>query len=133
MMLAQRLYEGVAVGGRGAVGLITYMRTDSTRFSTEAIDMIRAYVKNRYGSDFLPESPNVFKNKKSAQEAHEAIRPTDVELEPASIKNTSKRICFVCTILSGPGPSLVRWSLQFWILPSSILDRGNTFFEVTVQ
>ncbi|MDP7610881.1 MAG: type I DNA topoisomerase, partial [Nitrospinaceae bacterium] len=59
MMLAQRLYEGVAVGGRGAVGLITYMRTDSTRFSTEAIDMIRAYVKNRYGSDFLPESPNV--------------------------------------------------------------------------
>ncbi len=94
MMLAQRLYEGVAVGGRGAVGLITYMRTDSTRFSTEAIDMIRAYVKNRYGSDFLPESPNVFKNKKSAQEAHEAIRPTDVELEPASIKEYLEKDMF---------------------------------------
>ena len=86
MMLAQRLYEGLPVGNRGTVGLITYMRTDSTRFSTEATDAIRDYIVNRYGDKFCPKEPNVFKSKKSAQEAHEAIRPTDVAIVPSEIK-----------------------------------------------
>lgn len=86
MMLAQRLYEGMEVGTTGTVGLITYMRTDSTRIADEAVADVRKYILSRYGNDFLPESPNVYKTKKSAQDAHEAIRPTDVNLDPASIK-----------------------------------------------
>ncbi len=94
MMLAQRLYEGIPVGSKGTVGLITYMRTDSTRLSTEATDMIRGYIVSRYGEPFLPKVPNVYKSKKSAQEAHEAIRPTDVELEPAAMKEYLEKDMF---------------------------------------
>ena len=94
MMLAQRLYEGIPVGSKGTVGLITYMRTDSTRLSTEATDMIRDYIVSRYGEPFLPKVPNVYKSKKSAQEAHEAIRPTDVELEPAAMKEYLEKDMF---------------------------------------
>jgi DNA topoisomerase-1 len=82
MTLAQRLYEGVELGDE-TVGLITYMRTDSVRLSTEAVDAARAHVAERYGKDHLPEVPNVFKTKaKAAQEAHEAIRPTNLEWAP---------------------------------------------------
>jgi DNA topoisomerase I len=82
MTLAQRLYEGVELGDE-TVGLITYMRTDSVRLSTEAVDAARAHVAERYGEDHLPEAPNVFRTKaKSAQEAHEAIRPTNLEWTP---------------------------------------------------
>jgi DNA topoisomerase-1 len=82
MTLAQRLYEGVELGDE-TVGLITYMRTDSVRLSTEAVDAARAHVAERYGKDHLPDAPNVFKTKaKSAQEAHEAIRPTDLAWTP---------------------------------------------------
>jgi len=94
MMLAQRLYEGLPVGNRGTVGLITYMRTDSTRFSTEATDAIRDYIVNRYGDKFCPKEPNVFKSKKSAQEAHEAIRPTDVSIVPSEIKEYLEKDMF---------------------------------------
>jgi len=94
MMLAQRLYEGLPVGSRGTVGLITYMRTDSTRFSTEATDAIRDYIVDRYGEKFIPKEPNVFKSKKSAQEAHEAIRPTDVTLVPVEIKEYLEKDMF---------------------------------------
>src|SRR5579864_8926833 len=76
MMLAQRLYEGIEIGSEGSVGLITYMRTDSPRISNEALDEVRGLIKERYGPQFAPESPNVYKSKKDAQEAHEAIRPT---------------------------------------------------------
>jgi len=76
MTAAQRLYEGIEVGDEGAVGLITYMRTDSTRLSDDAIDMAREYIKETYGPEVLPDKPNVFKARKSAQDAHEAIRPT---------------------------------------------------------
>jgi DNA topoisomerase-1 len=86
MMLAQRLYEGIALGSKGTVGLITYMRTDATRLANEALDEIRALIHEKYGKEFLPDKPNFYKSKKSAQEAHEAIRPTDVTLEPKSIK-----------------------------------------------
>src|SRR5512138_539854 len=85
MTLAQRLYEGVELGDE-TVGLITYMRTDSVRLSTEAVDAARAFVAERYGKDHLPEQANVYKTKaKSAQEAHEAIRPSSLEWPPERV------------------------------------------------
>ncbi len=86
MTLAQRLYEGVELGDEGAFGLITYMRTDSTRLSAEAVGEARGYIEKKYGKDYLPAEPNVFKSKKSAQDAHEAIRPTSLELTPDRVK-----------------------------------------------
>jgi DNA topoisomerase I len=86
MMLAQRLYEGVEVGKEGAVGLITYMRTDSTRISDDAIADVRRYIGDRYGKPYLPETPNVYKSKKDAQDAHEAIRPTSMEHTPELVE-----------------------------------------------
>ncbi|HLH19167.1 MAG TPA: type I DNA topoisomerase [Bryobacteraceae bacterium] len=82
MMLAQRLYEGVEIGKEGAVGLITYMRTDSTRISEDAIRDVRDFIAERYGKEFLPETANVYKSKKEAQDAHEAIRPTSMAFTP---------------------------------------------------
>ncbi|HUI56456.1 MAG TPA: type I DNA topoisomerase [Bryobacteraceae bacterium] len=82
MMLAQRLYEGIEIGKEGAVGLITYMRTDSTRVSDDALRDVRHYIAERYGREFLPDSPNVYKSKKDAQDAHEAIRPTSMAFTP---------------------------------------------------
>src|SRR5438128_6973022 len=76
MMIAQRLYEGVELGEEGLVGLITYMRTDSTRVSPDAVSEVREYVTKEYGTNYLPESPNTYTEKKEAQEAHEAIPPT---------------------------------------------------------
>ena len=86
MMLAQRLYEGKEVGEEESVGLITYMRTDSTRISNDAMEMVRSYVSSGYGGDYLPEKPIFYKSKKGAQDAHEAIRPTFVEHTPEKIK-----------------------------------------------
>ncbi len=86
MMLAQRLYEGKEIEGQGSVGLITYMRTDSTRISAEAMDAVRPYISTTYGDAYLPEQPLVYKSKKDAQDAHEAIRPTFVEFTPDKIK-----------------------------------------------
>ncbi|HLY38948.1 MAG TPA: type I DNA topoisomerase [Candidatus Binatia bacterium] len=85
MRIAQRLYEGVELGDEGSVGLITYMRTDSTRISGEAIGATRDYIKGRYGDPYLPESPNVYRSKKDAQDAHEAIRPTSMEYDPETV------------------------------------------------
>ncbi len=86
MMLAQRLYEGVDIGDEGSVGLITYMRTDSVRVSMEAVTEARQFITNGYTEQYLPEKPNFFKNKKSAQDAHEAIRPTSVFYTPDKVK-----------------------------------------------
>ncbi|USN51903.1 MAG: type I DNA topoisomerase [Myxococcales bacterium] len=86
MRIAQSLYEGIELGEEGAVGLITYMRTDSTRVSDDAIKEVRSFIEQSFGADFVPKSPNYFKNKKSAQEAHEAIRPTSVERTPDKVK-----------------------------------------------
>jgi len=85
MMLAQRLYEGVELGTEGAVGLITYMRTDSPRVSAEALDEVREYIVERYGEAFRPATPNVYKSKKEAQEAHEAVRPTSIRRTPEDL------------------------------------------------
>lgn len=88
MMVAQRLYEGVEVPGEGSVGLITYMRTDSTRVSDDAIRDVRKLIEGEYGAAYLPDKPNAFRTKaKGAQEAHEAIRPTDVGRTPKSLAN----------------------------------------------
>src|SRR5690242_6127795 len=86
MTLAQRLYEGVDLGDEGSVALITYMRTDSVRVSNEAIAQVREHIASSYGDKYVPEKPNFFKSKKQAQEAHEAIRPTDVTRTPDSVK-----------------------------------------------
>ncbi len=86
MTLAQRLYEGVELGDEGQTGLITYMRTDSTRLSAEAVAQVRDHIRAKYGSEFLPEEPVVFKSKKAAQDAHEAIRPTSLEYPPERIR-----------------------------------------------
>jgi DNA topoisomerase-1 len=86
MMLAQRLYEGVELGPEGSVGLITYMRTDSTRVSSEAIQEVRGLIAERYGEQYLPSAPNIYRGKKDAQDAHEAIRPTSVLRTPESVQ-----------------------------------------------
>jgi len=86
MILAQRLYEGVELGEEGSVGLITYMRTDSVRVSNEALTEVREAIAASFGKEFLPETPNTYKSKKAAQEAHEAIRPTAVARHPDEIK-----------------------------------------------
>lgn len=85
--LAQTLYEGVDIKGEGKVALVTYIRTDSTRVSPDAQKSARAYIAKNYGEKFVPEKPNVFSAKKSAQDAHEAIRPITLERTPESIKD----------------------------------------------
>ena len=88
MAIAQQLYEGLPLGKEGHVGLITYMRTDSTRVSQSAMTETRSYIEGKYGADFIPPSPRRFVKKvKGAQEAHEAIRPTSVRREPALIES----------------------------------------------
>ena len=90
MMIAQRLYEGVELGEEGLVGLITYMRTDSTRVSPDAVQEVREYIGKEYGQPYLPETPNTYKEKKEAQAAHEAIRPTSAMRHPDQIKQYLK-------------------------------------------
>ncbi|HET98163.1 MAG TPA: type I DNA topoisomerase [Desulfurivibrio alkaliphilus] len=82
MTLAQRLYEGIDLGQEGPVGLITYMRTDSTRINDEALEQARDYIQTTHGPDYLPAKPVRYKTGKAAQDAHEAVRPTDVNLTP---------------------------------------------------
>ena len=86
MQVAQRLYEGVELGGDGSLGLITYMRTDSTRIADDALLAVRDHVAAAYGPEFLPEKPIHYRSKKDAQDAHEAIRPTYLDRDPESIK-----------------------------------------------
>ena len=95
MGIAQRLYEGLDVNGEGPVGLITYMRTDSTRASDEAITQLREFVQKEIGIKYIPATPNTYKTKKSAQDAHEAIRPTSVERTPETLKNKLSKEEFV--------------------------------------
>jgi DNA topoisomerase-1 len=91
MMLAQQLYEGMEIGKEGPVGLITYMRTDSTRIAKEAAEEAREVIRERFGAEYLPKTLNVYKTQKAAQEAHEAIRPTSAHRDPESIKQYLER------------------------------------------
>src|SRR5687767_5498151 len=86
MMVAQQLYEGVELPGEGSVGLITYMRTDSTRVSDQAITDVREFIATTYGADYVPEKPNAYRTKSDAQDAHEAIRPTSMQYHPDQIR-----------------------------------------------
>lgn len=86
MKLAQKLYEGIDIGKEGAVGLITYMRTDSTRLSDDAIAAVRKFIASNYGKEYVPRHPHAYKKKKTSQDAHEAIRPTSMDHTPASVK-----------------------------------------------
>ena len=86
MMLAQKLYEGIDLVDEGIVGLITYMRTDSTRLSDEAVAAVRGYIYDSYGPEYLPKEPHQFKKRKESQDAHEAIRPTSIKLAPKHVK-----------------------------------------------
>ena len=88
MAIAQMLYEGIDVAGEGTVGLITYMRTDSLRLSEEALAAAGSFITNRYGKDYYKEGPRRYKTKNAAQDAHEAIRPSNVNLDPESIKSS---------------------------------------------
>ncbi|MBI2981135.1 MAG: type I DNA topoisomerase [Deltaproteobacteria bacterium] len=91
MVVAQQLYEGIELGEEGPVGLITYMRTDSTRTSADAITAVRDVIREKFGKDFIPEGPNFFKNKKAAQDAHEAIRPTWFDHPPEKVQSSLSR------------------------------------------
>ncbi|MDD3044156.1 MAG: type I DNA topoisomerase [Candidatus Delongbacteria bacterium] len=86
MQIAQNLYEGIELGTRGVVGLITYMRTDSTRVSNDAVDEVRDYISKKFGVDFVTPSARKYKSKKNIQDAHEAIRPADINLEPKKLQ-----------------------------------------------
>ena len=91
MMIAQQLYEGVVLGRHGATGLITYMRTDSTRISNLAVDEARSFLSEEYGKEYVPARPNVYAMGKKAQDAHEAIRPTSILRTPAEVENYLNR------------------------------------------
>ena len=86
MSIAQKLYEGMEIGEESPVGLITYMRTDSTRISNDALQETRQYIEEKFGKPYLPGKPHSYKTQKAAQEAHEAIRPTSVYREPDRLK-----------------------------------------------
>lgn len=86
MSIAQRLYEGLEIGDQGLVGLITYMRTDSVRISDEACSMARNFIRNHFPPEYLPKKARMYKNKRKAQDAHEAVRPTSVDLPPEKVK-----------------------------------------------
>ena len=88
MQVVQQLYEGVDLEDEGTMGIVSYIRTDSVRVSQEALDAVRAYIPVRFGPEYLPEEANDFKGRRNAQDAHEAIRPTDVNRTPESIKNS---------------------------------------------
>ena len=91
MQVVQQLYEGIDLEGEGTQGLVTYIRTDSVRVSDEALTAVRAYIPEKYGLDYLPDAPMEYKGRKNAQDAHEAIRPTDVRRTPESIRGSLSR------------------------------------------
>ncbi len=94
MQLAQQLYEGVDLGDEGSVGLITYMRTDSTRVSNDALNATRQFIAGQYGKNYLPDKPNTYRSKKGAQDAHEAIRPTSLDYTPERVRRYLRRDAF---------------------------------------
>ncbi len=138
MALAQRLYEGVELGDEGPTGLITYMRTDSTRVSDDAMTALRTYISDTYGADYLPEAPNTYGNKERAQDAHEAIRPTLMEWTPERVATA---------LAEHPeGPELVKLYTLIWqrfvasqMVPAVYdattidMDRGQAVLRATGQ
>ena len=112
MMIAQQLYEGIDVGGKGAVGLISYIRTDSVRIASEAQQAARAYIGERFGSVYVPEKPNFYKGRDGAQDAHEAIRPTSVDHEPAAINVITSYSIHYTKLYETAASFLTTWAIS---------------------
>ncbi len=137
MTIAQQLYEGIELGDEGSVGLITYMRTDSTRVAAEAQQVARDYIEKLYGREYLPEKPPVYKSKASAQEAHEAIRPTYLDKAPDAIKqyltkdqNTLYKLIWNRFISSQMAPALLEQT-SFEISCDTSACKGATSFRAS--
>jgi len=133
MRIAQRLYEGIDLGDEGSVGLITYMRTDSTRISGEAIGAARTYIGGRYGEPYVPEQPNVYRSKKDAQDAHEAIRPTSMDWDPERVaKFLDKEELAVYTLIWN---RFVASQMASAVFDATAVDieAGNTRFRANGQ
>ncbi len=136
MTIAQVLYEGVQVHGRDSVGLITYMRTDSTHLSDEAVGMARAYIDSHFSDEYLPPRPNRYTSPvKAAQEAHEAIRPTDVNLTPDSIRSSLREEHYRLYKLIWERFVACQMTEAQWdstaVLISGMADGGNLVFRAT--
>lgn len=131
MSLAQQLYEGVEIEGKGSVGLITYIRTDSVRVSAEAQAMALEHIKENYGDKYVPSKPNIYKGRSNAQDAHEAIRPTNLAIKPAMIKDSVKAGLFRLykliyeRFLASQMTSAVYESTQYSFLAGDCTFRSN--------
>ena len=131
MSLAQQLYEGVEIEGKGSVGLITYIRTDSVRVSAEAQAMALEHIKENYGDKYVPSKPNIYKGRSNAQDAHEAIRPTNLAIKPSMIKDSVKAGLFRLykliyeRFLAGQMTSAVYESTQYSFLAGDCTFRSN--------
>ncbi len=137
MTIAQQLYEGIELGDEGSVGLITYMRTDSTRVAAEAQQVARDFIEKSYGREYLPEKPPVYKSKASAQEAHEAIRPTYLDRAPEAIKqylskdqNALYKLIWNRFIASQMAPALLEQT-SFDISCDTDAGKGEIFFRAS--
>ena len=114
MVLAQKLYEGIAIGDDGLVGLITYMRTDSTRLGAESVAAAREFIAGNFGKEYVPNQPFVYKKKKTSQDAHEAIRPTSIKYAPSAVRKFLDKDLFRLYELIGTGSSPPRWRPPGW-------------------
>lgn len=131
MMVAQQLYEGVDLPDEGPTGLITYMRTDSVRISDHAMNNVRRYIENNFEADYLPDKPNYFKVKKGAQDAHEAIRPTDAFRSPQSIKASLTRDQFKLYELIWSKFIASQMTPEVADHKTVIIQNGELFFKAT--
>jgi len=133
MRVAQQLYEGIEVGSDGPVGLITYMRTDSTRLSKDAVEGLRAYILDHYGQEYLPEKPKEYAKKKGAQDAHEAIRPTSLDMHPEEVKEHLSREQYL--LYSLVWKRFVACQMKPAIYDQTVIDmsHGDASFRATGQ
>jgi len=135
MSIAQSLYEGVDVHGTGSIGLITYMRTDSAHLSSEAVQMARAYIDSHFSHEYLPQRPNVYASAKAAQEAHEAIRPTDATITPESVRSSLRQDHYRLYKLIWERFVACQMSDAQWesttVLISGAAERGSLVFRAT--
>jgi DNA topoisomerase-1 len=131
MQIAQNLYEGVELGSKGVVGLITYMRTDSTRVSNDAVDEVRDYISKKFGVDFVYPSARKYKSKKNIQDAHEAIRPTDVNLEPKKLQSYLSKEQFRLYQLIWT--RFVATQMKEAVFEQTVIDIGNDKYKFRIS
>ena len=133
MQIAQQLYEGVEVKGHGSVGLVSYIRTDSTRISDEALAAVRDYISDKFGGDYLPETPNIYRARRSAQDAHEAIRPTYIDFTPDSIKASLTRDQYRLYKLIFSRFVACQMTPAVYEIESADISRGDTVFHFSCR